>query len=116
MSVLSDMFYKHTVFHQMKTAHRKNFDTNNYFCQKCELMSYKVVDYKHNIYNRDLFLFYFYTVQCKKSIPRSECFPFSLSLNVSFKEVPSHNTQMNYTCVSSESFSFHCFQFYMSII
>ena len=69
MSVLSDMFYKHTVFHQMKTAHQKNFDTNNNFCQKCELMSYKVVDYKHNIYNMDLFLFYFYTVQCKNLYP-----------------------------------------------
>ena len=46
-----------------------NFDTNIYFCQKCELISYKVIDYKHNIYNKDLFLFYFYTVQCKNLYP-----------------------------------------------
>ena len=32
----------------------------------------------------------------QKSIPRSACFLFPLSLNVSFSEVPSHNTQMNY--------------------
>ena len=62
MFVLSDMFPKHTVFHQMKTA---NVDSNIYCCQKCELTSYKVIDYKHNVYNRDLSLFYFYTVQYK---------------------------------------------------
>ena len=71
MSVLSDMFYKHTVFHQTKTAHWKNFDRNIYFCQKCELISYKGIDYKHNIY--------FYTVQCK-IYTRSACFLFSLLL------------------------------------
>ena len=49
------MFYKHTVFHHMKPAHWKHLDTNIYFCQKCELISYKVIDYKHNIYDRDLF-------------------------------------------------------------
>ena len=32
----------------MKTVHWKNFDTNIYFCQKCKLISYKVIDYKHN--------------------------------------------------------------------
>ena len=37
--------------------------------QKCELISYKVIDYKHNIYNRNLFLFYFDTVQCKNLDP-----------------------------------------------
>ena len=26
----------------------KKFDTNIHFCQKCELISYKVIDYKHN--------------------------------------------------------------------
>ena len=43
--------------------------TNIYFCQKCELISYKVIDYKHNIYNRDLFLYYFYAVQWKIYTP-----------------------------------------------
>ena len=43
----------------MKTVHGKKFDTNIYFCQKCALIPYKVIDYTHNIYNRDLFLFYF---------------------------------------------------------
>ena len=47
----------------------KNFDTNIYYYQKCELISLKVIDYKHNIYNRDLFLFYFYTFQCKNLYP-----------------------------------------------
>ena len=43
----------------------KKFDTNIYFCQKCELLSYNVIAYKHDVYNRDLFLFDFYTVQSK---------------------------------------------------
>ena len=43
----------------MKTVHWKTFDPNIYFCQKCELISYKVIDYKHNIYNRDLSHFIF---------------------------------------------------------
>ena len=47
--IISDTFYKHTVFHQMKTAHLTNFDANLYFCQKCALISCKVIDYKHNI-------------------------------------------------------------------
>ena len=37
--------------------------------QKCELISDKVIDYKHNIYNRNLFLLYFDTVQCKNLDP-----------------------------------------------
>ena len=32
----------------MKIAQWKNFDMNIYFCQKCELISYKVINYKHN--------------------------------------------------------------------
>ena len=42
---------------------------SQYFCQKRELISCKVINYKHNIYNRDLSLFYFYTVQCKNLYP-----------------------------------------------
>ena len=74
MSELSDMFYKHTVFDHMKTAHWKNFDTNIYFCQKCEMISYKVIDYKHNVYNSDLFLFNFYTGQSKNLYPNLPVF------------------------------------------
>ena len=32
----------------MKIAQWKNFDTNIYFRQKCELISYKVINYKYN--------------------------------------------------------------------
>ena len=34
------MFYEQTVFHQTKTALWEDVDTNIYFCQKCELISY----------------------------------------------------------------------------
>ena len=52
----------------------KKFDTNIYFCQKCELISYKVIDYKHDVYNRDLFLLNFYTVQRKNLYPNLPVF------------------------------------------
>ena len=74
------MFYKHTVFHQMKAAHWKNFDTNIYFCQKCELISYRVIDYKHDVYNRDLFLFNFYTVQSKNLYPNLPVMLFKVKI------------------------------------
>ena len=52
----------------------KKFDTNIYFCQKCELISYKVIDYKHDVCNSDLFLFNFYTVQSKNLYPNLPVF------------------------------------------
>ena len=50
--------------------------------QKCELISYEVIDYKHNIYNRNLFLFYFDTVQCKNVHPLSAYFAISLRQSI----------------------------------
>ena len=83
--------------------------------QKCQLISYKVIDYKHNIYNRDLFLFYFYTVQCKNLDPIC-LFSFLLVTKCFFLRGSTSQYSNELYLRFLTIFFFHCFQFCMSII
>ena len=76
---------------------------------------YKVIDYKHNIYNRDFFLFYFYTVQCKNLDPIC-LFSFLLVIKCFFLRgsISQYSNELYLRFLAI--FFFHCFQFCMSII
>ena len=63
------------------------------------------IDYKHKIYDRDLFSFYFLYCSMQKSIPRSACFFFS-PCNFAFK-----NTQINLPVFPRNLFPFTAFNF-----
>ena len=78
--------------------------------QKCQLISYKVIDYKHNTCNRDLFLFYFYTVQCKKLDPIC-VFSFLLVTKCFFLRgsISQYSNELYLRFLAI--FFFHCFQF-----
>ena len=78
--------------------------------QKCQLISYKVIDYKHNICNWDLFLFYFYTVQCKKLDPIC-LFSFLLVTKCFFLRGSISQYSNELYLRSSKSFSFTAFNF-----